>query len=497
MGRKSSKQITDIKLGKSRPYANSLGDTWDPTWADDGDLYFPGNDGSGWDQGCSGNVFLNRASGDDYFNLDGQTLNGMDDYGRWSEEGPDGCTWKSSGCVSVDGILYLAVARHQYGTKSGDPSKRQTVVRASIIKSSDHGFTWTRPAEENYHVPMFPGSRFSTPYFIHYGKDGEAPVVDQANRYIYAISNNGFWCNGDNYILGRVERSKIGRLNASDWGFYKGGDGMLDVNWSGQLEEATLIIDNPLKCGETGATYIPALGRYILVAWYYPGNPNVDSDETHFIYYEAPKPWGPWNMVKEDVIQPEGWYCPRVLSKWQKRSQNEVEAVLVTGGDYYEMSKYYRFTVVTLKLKTDGKFPKPSPKPEPIVVQNKDTGNGIHQFQYHGSWMYNGTREKATAGGEYYSDKPGDFFTIQFTGERLKWYTSKENNLGMAAVTLDGGEETLVDLYTYCVVPLYRRLIYDSGTLEKGSHTFQVRTTGQKNEKSTGIRIFNDRIEIF
>jgi hypothetical protein len=83
--------------------------------------------------------------------------------------------------------------------------------------------------------------------------------------------------------------------------------------------QAALIIDNPRKCGETGATYIPALGRYVLVAWYYPGDPNIETDESHFIFYESPKPWGPWTPVCEYTSRPQGWYCPRVLSKWQVR----------------------------------------------------------------------------------------------------------------------------------------------------------------------------------
>ena len=71
----------------------------------------------------------------------------MPDYGKWAEEGPDGCTWKSSGCYAVDGVIYWVVARHKYGDKSGDAKKRQTAVNASIIKSTDFGKTWTRSAK--------------------------------------------------------------------------------------------------------------------------------------------------------------------------------------------------------------------------------------------------------------------------------------------------------------------------------------------------------------
>ena len=491
-----TRPITDVKLGEPKLYNNGIGDTWDPAWAEDDRLYSTGNDGSGWNKFCASNVFFNSISGENPLHLIGETVNGMPEYDGWGKEGPDGCTWKSSGCISVDGCLYFAIGRHQYGTKSGDPHQRQTVSRASIIKSSDHGLTWVCPAKENYDAPMFPSPRFSTPYFIHYGQDGNAPPIDRANEFIYAISNNGFWCNGDNYILGRVERAKISRLDGSDWQFYTGSDGTLDESWSNDLDRAALIIDRPLQCGEMGATYIPSIGRYILVAWYYPGNPNVETDETRLVFYEAPKPWGPWIQIKEEVSNPEGWYCPRILSKWQQRRGNEVSAILVTGGDYYEMEKYYRFTIVPLKLKMNGKYPEPTLHLKPAVMDDCDIGVGLIKFQYKGFWKYNPTREKALGGGEHYSDQVGDSFTISFQGTRLKWYTSKENNMGVAAVSIDGGEERFIDLYSYCHVPQYGRLVYDSGLLEPGTHTYMVRVTGQKNAQSKGFYISNDRVEI-
>ena len=62
------------------------------------------------------------------------------------------------------------MARHKYGEDSGDPHRRQTAQNASIIKSTDHGRTWSRPVGENYQHPIFPGRRFATPYFVEYGR---------------------------------------------------------------------------------------------------------------------------------------------------------------------------------------------------------------------------------------------------------------------------------------------------------------------------------------
>jgi hypothetical protein len=498
MTTQDSRPITDTRLGKPHLYMDCTADTFDPFWSADGSLYFLGNDGSGWHNRCSNNLFFNRVTGDDPLNLhrQGETINCMAEYGGWAQKGPDGCTWKSSGTIEVDGSLYLVVGRHRYGTDGSDPFRRQAADRASIIRSDDKGQTWTRSAQENYDQPMFPAGRFATPYFVHYGQGGEAPALHNAERYIYAISNNGFWCNGDNYILGRVARENIARLDPADWTYYTGGDGMDDSAWSPDADQAALIIENPLKCGETGVTFIPAINRYILIAWHYPGDPNIDAHISHFIYYEAPEPWGPWTAVREDEINPYGWYCPRVVNRWQAASEGEVQTVVVTGGDYFEMERYYKFTVVPLALKTDGKFPEAPPRLQPKVVRHDHEGAGEFQVEYLGAWE---TRERpgALAGAERFSSNPGDTFTIRFSGSQIRWFASKEDNHGVAAVSLDGGEEILVDQWTYCQVPQLPRMLFDSGPLEPGTYTLTVRVTGEQHHHGKGSAIAHNFVEVF
>ena len=138
----------------------------------------------------------------------------------------------------MDGAIYWAIARHHYGDDSGDPHKRQTCANASIIKSIDFGKTWTRTAQQNYDAPMFPGPRFATPYFIQYGYGHATVTEDNAGEYVYATSNNGFWDCGDDLVLGRVARSKIGNLNGHDWEYYTGGDGMKSISWSRQMNDS-------------------------------------------------------------------------------------------------------------------------------------------------------------------------------------------------------------------------------------------------------------------
>jgi uncharacterized protein DUF4185 len=347
---KVSRPIVDVRLG-APIYYDYGGDSWDPTWAQDDRLYAAVNDGAGVGT-QKRNIGFNQISGSDPRRLTGQLQNLMDDYGEMNAPlAADGRNWKSGGTISIDGVLYMSVGMDRYV----DPNfgGRQTRINASIIKSSDHGLHWSRAMQENLDRPMYPGMRFATPFFIHYGKEYAAATVDNADRYVYATSNNGFWDNGDNYILGRVLRSKIGALRAADWTFYQGGDGMLDSNWSAEMAKAAILIEAPGQCGETGVTYLPALNRYVMAAWYYPiGNGHAGKIEaTEFAFYESAKPWGPWTKIKTILIEPQGWYIPRVLAKFQLPVSKGVEAFIAVAGDWRNPA-YYRYTMVPVKFMT-------------------------------------------------------------------------------------------------------------------------------------------------
>jgi hypothetical protein len=346
----SSRPITAVKVGTPVRFPDNQGDTWVAAWAGDDNLYSPSNDTSGFQKGCNANVAFNRIKGSDALHLEGTTINGMADYGLESQRGPDACTWKSSGCIWIDGAVYLVVARHLYGEDSGDLYRRQTAQNASIIKSTDFGKSWARTAQQNYDNPMFPGRRFATPYFIQYGYGHGEADVDNASEYVYATSNNGFWDCGDDMVLGRVARSKIGLLNGSDWEFYKGGDGMKAAAWSSKMSEAKQILQGAGRFGMTGAVYLPAQGRYFMIGWYYPaGGGKMPGAGTHTVwdFYESPRPWGPWTRIGSYDSTPAGLYSPEVCPKFQDR--NHVFAI--TAG-YWGSPEDYRMTMVPLELDT-------------------------------------------------------------------------------------------------------------------------------------------------
>jgi len=347
---RASIPIVDVQMG-TPTYLDAGGDSWDPTWSQDDELYSAVNDGAGFGV-LKRNVGFNRISGNDPLTLSGKLLNIMDDYGEINAPiATDGRNWKSGGNLSIDGTLYMSIGMDRYVDAAY--GGRQTRIDSSIIKSKDHGLNWSRSMQENRDRPMFSGMRFATPFFIHYGKEYAAATVDNADRYVYATSNNGFWDNGDNYILGRVPRSKISALNAADWNFYKGGDGMQDSNWIRESKNAALIINAPGQCGEAGVTYLPALNRYVLASWYYPiGNGHSGKIEaTEFAFYESPKPWGPWTRIKSVLNQPQGWYIPRVLAKFQSRTGPNLQAFIAVAGDWRN-PVFYRYTMVPVKFVT-------------------------------------------------------------------------------------------------------------------------------------------------
>jgi hypothetical protein len=344
--------VQSVSVGTPISIPDNSGDTWAPAWAKDDYVYSPSNDSSGFHNAGSSNIMFSRMGGPRADNLQFcVTVNTMSDYRRMAETGPDGRTWKSSGCTAIDGQLYLVVARHKYGGPGVDPTFRQPAANASIIRSGTGGLTWVPAAQENFDHPMFPGSRFATPYFVNYGQDGRQAVADGSDRYVYAISNNGFWDNGDDMILGRVLRSKLPLLQGSDWQFLKQGDGADDANWSSQMTDARPVLTNHNHLGMTGAVYLPVQKCYLMVGWYYPkgGGKMPDAHfETCWDFYVAPHPWGPWKTVGSHTFHPQGYYCPEICPKFSSADGSQVWAF--TAGDWNN-GVVYRLTLVPLTIR--------------------------------------------------------------------------------------------------------------------------------------------------
>jgi hypothetical protein len=346
----------------------TTGDTWFNTWADDGNIYATSDDSQGFPGTCNvtGNLAVNELSGNDPSELTSPFVNCMTSYGAGQQGGiyHDGRTWKNIGIISVDGTLYLAVARQADGA-GGYPAGFQPSDDASIVKSTDHGRTWTNSfgttSDPNGAAPppdpsrrgaaaMFPRTTFATPAFIQYGRDDNpASTADGGDHYVYAISNDGFAYDGSYYILGRVPRSKIGDLNAADWQFYTGpagGDGMNPANWSRHAGKATHILTAPHQLSQASVQYIQALHSYVLASSYFPFDASWPREGTgqHTIwaFYQAPHPWGPWTRFFSEPTTEcyfgcstslsLGFYDPAFVSKFI--TKHGLGNVVLTAADF-------------------------------------------------------------------------------------------------------------------------------------------------------------------
>ena len=305
-------RIAGATLGKAVRYPGSHGDLWTATWADDDMIYAASDDSTGINKAANSNLVLNRFKGQMPPDIQGVTVNPMRQFGHWAEiRKEDGAMWKACGLASIDGALYMTVSRH---LNPDYPPWIQQTWDASIIRSNDHGQSWNPFAAPNLNASMFPGRVFSTPFFISYGQDGQGA----RDGYIYAISNDGSWNNGNYMVLGRVRRDRVARLLADDWEFVHGYDGKGGVTWGPRHDNALATFFNPGCTSMTGIHWIEGLELYILPQWYYT---HLDDAErrwkaTCLELYQSPAPWGPWDLFHSEHFEPQGWYNPSIPAKY-------------------------------------------------------------------------------------------------------------------------------------------------------------------------------------
>ncbi|MBP1962792.1 family 20 glycosylhydrolase [Paenibacillus aceris] len=119
------------------------------------------------------------------------------------------------------------------------------------------------------------------------------------------------------------------------------------------------------------------------------------------------------------------------------------------------------------------------------VVENNTVGSGNNQFNYSGAW---------TIANESISGTANDEFQMKFTGKQIILIGTKGPGQGIAAISIDGGAERMIDLYA--AASQSGADLFVSPMLSSGPHTIKVRTTGTKNIQSTGALLTIDRAEI-
>jgi hypothetical protein len=483
-----TKEVAEIFLdiNKIHKWDTSRGDTWDPFWADDGNLYTFNCDGRGF--GAKGmNLAFNRLSGESPSSLTGAQVNEMDEYGKGNQMGPDNATWKACGQECIDNVFYAFVSRNVYGRDSKDPLLRQLAVNSSLIKSTDRGLTWTRSARENYDRPMWPGSRFGAPFFVHYGRNGGQVSRDGASDYVYTVSTNGFWNDGDSLILGRVKRSNLPNLNSTDWEYYTGSDGSAAANWSRHIESAVAILDRPAKCGQTPVCYVPALGIYLLISWYNTSTMTkwFEPNEMRYDFYQALHPWGPWSPVSSlsDRFMGPNYhmYGPSLCARFQQRRGPNVEVSLFTAGCPFEdvSTTPYKLWHIPVLLRT-------GPLPKSVLVAAADK-----QISYHGSWFPLTTLEDADVDKlPRATQTKGSIAELSFDGTGVEYIAQKTRGQGSVDVYLDGvGQDSAnLDLQDFPV--FFGVVIFSKYELPQGKHVIKVVNASEQRVNLEAFRVY-------
>jgi hypothetical protein len=133
------------------------------------------------------------------------------------------------------------------------------------------------------------------------------------------------------------------------------------------------------------------------------------------------------------------------------------------------------------------------------TIDDSVMGSGQNQFNYGGAWSHCTVCNEPSPAVFYnasqsWSNTVNNTVTLAFTGTQVKYYAVTAPSHGIAAVSIDGGTELNIDLYS--TVKTGHVLKYTSGTLTAGSHTLKIRVTGTKNASSSGIVITVDRADV-
>ncbi|MGC4941929.1 hypothetical protein [Kribbella sp. DT2] len=261
------------------------GDLWPNCWSDDDQVYAAYGDGIGF--GTTGSdIGVTRISGLPG-SLSGAQLASGDQVGKvWTANH----SRKPTGMACVGGALYLAVQDLAFDFDDAPA--------ATIAKSVDKGRTWTFDRA----APMFGGSKFTTIFFLDYGKDN----VNSPDGYVYAYGLDNNWRDSfSNRVpdpvdlwLARVPAASVQHRAA--WQFYAGADGNGVPRWNADLDTRVAVLHDDrhvyqnvgtpgrardmTTLSQGGVVYNKPLNRYIYTSW----------TEYTFEFYESATPWGPW-----------------------------------------------------------------------------------------------------------------------------------------------------------------------------------------------------------
>ncbi|MZQ85324.1 hypothetical protein GQF01_24715 [Paenibacillus sp. 5J-6] len=128
------------------------------------------------------------------------------------------------------------------------------------------------------------------------------------------------------------------------------------------------------------------------------------------------------------------------------------------------------------------------------TVNDNTTGTGHDQFAYSSGWDYS-LEQNAFSSDNHYSNITNSTVTITFIGTKVRLYGAKNSNQGIAAISVDNGPETMVDMYSLSRMDQF--LLFESANLSTSQeHTLKIRVTGNKNASASNTYLSIDRVDI-
>jgi beta-galactosidase GanA len=134
---------------------------------------------------------------------------------------------------------------------------------------------------------------------------------------------------------------------------------------------------------------------------------------------------------------------------------------------------------------------------DPATSFTYDDANSA--IAYTGDWTHANTSNANFTNGDFDSTESfatgtGDTASVTFTGTAVQWIGPKDNNGGIADVSIDGKQVATVD--TYAPSKEFQQVLFSTSGLSSGSHTLTITVTGTEDASSSADTIVVDAINV-
>lgn len=286
-----------------------IGDTWYPSWGEDGKLYSPWTDG-----------FLNGFKSGSWSGEDATT-----GHAAIVGDDPMHLTFTNAGiypgsaapyqgrypCASLfhNGVWY--VGTYCLNDSDGDPN---TGLNWDILGpfvgfrySRDQGKTWTdtphTPSHPLFGEPAEIGGvvKMGVPHVVDFGKNMQYSPDGKVYLVAHGAEDpdpkpreaNLSWCTGDQIYMARVLPGPENMNDASKYEFFAGHDDQGKPVWTSDFSKIKPLIDWNNNCGGAAITYNPGLKKYLMCI--NDGGNTISKMNTYIL--ESDLITGPWKLV--------------------------------------------------------------------------------------------------------------------------------------------------------------------------------------------------------